>query len=154
MKLHKLDNYYKQALAVAELSPDEETKVGALLINIKTGAVLGSGYNGFVRKANDGALPKKRPEKYPYMVHAEANAIYNSARHGIRTEDCFVFCTLSPCIGCCRALYQSGIDHVVFKDKYRDFDKQKDMLDLALDVHDLGGYYMMTISPRILNENS
>lgn len=149
MKLHKLNNYYKQALAVADLSPDEETKVGALIINENTGAVLGSGYNGFVRKANDCQLPKTRPDKYPYMVHAEVNAIYNSARHGIRTEGCFVFCTLSPCINCCRALYQSGIVTVVFKDKYRDFNTQSDMLDLKLNLQTIGDYYLMTISPRM-----
>lgn len=149
MKLHKLDNYYKQALAVAELSPDQETKVGALIINESTGAVLGSGYNGFVRKANDAKLPKIRPDKYPYMVHAEANAIYNSARHGIQTEGCFVFCTLSPCINCCRALYQSGIVTVFFKDKYKDFSTQNHMLDLKLNLQTIGDYHLMTISPRM-----
>lgn len=41
MKLKKLNSYYKQALAVAELSPDEQTQVGALLINSNTGAVWG-----------------------------------------------------------------------------------------------------------------
>lgn len=148
MTLKKLDNYYKQALAVADLSPDEETKVGALIINSNTGAVIGSGFNGFVRKAQDEKLPKTRPDKYPYMVHAETNLIYNCARHGISTDGCFVFCTLSPCINCCRALYQSGISLVFFKDKYRDFDTQLKMLDLKLDITMVHDYYMMNIVPR------
>lgn len=148
MKLNKIHNYYKQALAVAEMSPDQETKVGALLINAKTGAVLGSGFNGFVRKANDNVLPKTRPDKYPYMVHAETNMIYNCARHGISTDECFVFSTLSPCINCCRALYQSGISTVIFKDKYRDFDTQSNMLDLDLHLEVVDIFFKMTIKPR------
>ena len=148
MNIKKLDNYYKQALAVAEQSPDLETQVGAILINSKTGAVISSGFNGFVRKAQDDKLPRTRPDKYPYMVHAETNLIYNCARHAISTDGCFVFCTLSPCINCCRALYQSGITTVIFKDKYRDFETQSNMLDLKLDVQFGNGYYMMEISPR------
>ncbi len=148
MKLKKVENYYKQALAVAENSPDAETQVGALLINNKTGAVLGSGFNGFVRKANDVALPKTRPDKYPYMVHAETNMIYNCARHGISTDECFVFSTLSPCVNCCRALYQSGITTVIFKDKYRDFDTQAKMLDLTWTLTDLGGFTVMELKAR------
>lgn len=148
MNLRKLDNYYKQALVIAEQSPDEQTKVGALLVNSKTGAVLGSGFNGFVRGACDSKLPKTRPDKYPYMVHAETNMLFNCIRHGITTDNCFVFCTMSPCINCCRALYQSGIDTVVFKDTYRDFYSQNDMLDLKLDISIISGYNIMKISPR------
>jgi dCMP deaminase len=148
MKLKKVENYYKQALAVAEMSPDAETQVGALLINSKTGAVLGSGFNGFIRGANDLNLPKTRPDKYPYMVHAETNMIYNCARHGISTDECFVFCTLSPCVNCCRALYQSGIRTVIFKDKYRDFDTQAKMQDLTWTLTDLGGFTIMELKPR------
>jgi len=148
MKLKKVENYYKQALAVAENSPDAETQVGAILINSKTGAVLGSGFNGFVRKANDANLPKTRPDKYPYMVHAETNMIYNCARHGISTDECFVFSTLSPCVNCCRALYQSGITTVIFKDKYRDFDTQAKMLDLTWTLTPLGEFTVMELKPR------
>lgn len=148
MKLKKVENYYKQALAVAENSPDAETQVGALLINNKTGAVLGSGFNGFVRKANDAVLPKTRPDKYPYMVHAETNMIYNCARHGISTDECFVFSTLSPCVNCCRALYQSGITMVIFRDKYRDFDTQAKMLDLTWTLTALGEFTVMDLKAR------
>lgn len=148
MNLKKLDNYYKQALAVSELSPDEQKKVGALLINVSTGAILGSGYNGFLRGADDSSLPKVRPDKYIYMIHAEANLIYNSARHGVVTEGSFVFCTLSPCMNCCRTLYQSGIRTVVFKDKYREFDKQLDALDLELRLTYVGEYTAINMYTR------
>lgn len=147
-KIDKIRNYEKQARAIAEMSPDAETQVGALLINSKTGAVLSSGFNGFVRKAPDAKLPKTRPDKYPYMVHAETNLIYNCARHGVSTDECFVFSTLSPCINCCRAIYQCGITTVIFRDKYRDFDKQAEMLDLTWTIGYLEEYAVMELKPR------
>ena len=146
----KLDNYYKQALAVSELSPDEETKVGSLLIHGKTGAVIGSGYNGFVRGALDEKLPKTRPDKYEYVIHSETNLIYNCTRHGISTDECFIFCTLSPCINCLRALYQCGITVVFFKTPYRDFDKNRQMRDLHILVSEVDDYYVIKLEPRYL----
>lgn len=148
MNLKKIENYHKQALVVAEMSPDAETKVGSLLINSDTGAVLGSGFNGFIRKAPDNTLPKTRPDKYVYIIHAETNLIYNCARHGISTSGCFIYCTLSPCINCCRAIFQSGITKVVFKDKYRDFDKQAEMLDLKYTLTSIGEFTIMELEPR------
>lgn len=145
----KLNNYYKQALAVAELSPDAQTQVGALLISNKTGAVLSSGYNGFIRGAPDDKLPTTRPDKYPYMVHAETNLIYNCARHGVSTDECFVFCTLSPCINCMRALYQCGIRTVYIKDIYRDFDKNFEMQDIKINMSEAGGgFTVLELEPR------
>lgn len=151
MKLKKLENYYKQALAVSEISPDEQTKVGALLIHGKTGAVLSSGFNGFIRGACDDKLPKTRPDKYPYMVHAEANLVTNCARHGISTDECFVFCTLSPCVNCMRLLYQAGISQVYYKDTYHDFEKNMNMLDLQVNLRQTeGGFTHITLTPRFI----
>lgn len=144
----KLKNYYKQALAVAELSKDAQTQVGALLINGKTGAVLGSGYNGFIRGADDSKLPNIRPDKYPYMVHAEVNLLCNCARHGISTDDCFVFCTLSPCINCMRWMYQAGISTIFIKDVYADFDKNLQMKDIKISQAEVGEFLVLKLEPR------
>ena len=143
----RLDSYYAQAQAVALLSPDEETKVGALLIHNHTGAVLGSGYNGFVRGAPDNQLPKTRPDKYEYIIHAETNLIFNCAKHGISTNDCFVFCTLSPCINCSRALYQAGIKEVYFHTPYRDFQKNVKMKDICIHTNGIFEYHHMYLTP-------
>jgi len=144
----KLNNYNDQARVISNQSPDEQTKVAALLIHGKTGAVLSSGYNGFVRGGPDHILPKTRPEKYDYVIHAETNLLFNCARHGISTDECFVYCTLSPCVNCLRALYQSGISVVYFKDAYRDFDKNIKMLDLHLMIEEIGNFYGVHIKPR------
>jgi len=116
MKQDKLDKLFKIAESVALNSPDAETKVGALLVNGKSLAILSTGYNGFLRNAPDNKLPNKRPEKYEYMLHAEVNLLINCARHGITTSDCILICTLTPCVTCTRLLWQAGITTLYCKD--------------------------------------
>ena len=148
MKLRKLNNYFKQAAVVAENSPDLQTKVGCLLINKRTGAVLAASYNGFIRGGPDDKLPKTRPDKYDYIIHAEQNAIYNCARHGINTSDCFLVVTLSPCINCARAAFQSGIDVIYFHEEYKDFQSQLDMDDLDIKLEKIDIFTKITLSTK------
>ena len=147
MNIRKLNNYFKQATVVAENSPDVQTKVGSLLINKHTGAVIASGFNGFIRKAQDDKLPKTRPEKYDYIIHAEQNTIYNCARHGINTSDCFLVVTLSPCINCMRAAYQAGIDTIYFHEEYHDFKNQLVMKDLKINLTKIDIFTKISLSP-------
>lgn len=120
------------AEVVALRSHDAETKVGSILVSNKTGAVLGTGYNGFARGVDDSALPNTRPDKYKYMIHSETNLLCNLARHGVSTDDSTLYCTMSPCVNCMRTLYQAGITTVICKEKYRDFDSILEMQDLQI----------------------
>ncbi len=129
------------ASTAAKRSHDIETQVGAVLVNNKTGAVLATGYNGFVRGADDKVLPNKRPEKYPYMMHAEQNIIANCARHGISMEDCMVVCTLTPCVSCMRMLWQCGITRVIAGRMYSDWDQITNMKDLSVQVSTVEDFY-------------
>ena len=131
-RLTKLERYMKRAEVAALGSHDTETQVGAVLVNNSNGAVIADGCNGFVRGAPDGALPTTRPDKYPYMVHAETNLVANCARLGISMEDCTIVCTHSPCSNCMRLLFQSGITQVIVKQKYRDFEQLVKMKDINI----------------------
>lgn len=131
--MNKIKWWFEIAQVTSKKSPDAETKVGAILININTGAVIASGFNGFVRGALDGTLPNTRPEKYKYIVHAEQNLICNCARHGISMDNCILVATLSPCIHCMRFLWQCGIKQILCLKLYNDFEDIKNMSDL--DVH-------------------
>lgn len=122
------------ALTVAQRSHDAETKVGALLINNKSGAIIATGYNGFIKGAPDSQLPNTRPEKYEYILHAEMNLLTNCARHGISMDDCFLVCTLSPCKLCMRLMVNSGVNLVYCKDLYRDFQDILGMKDVGVSV--------------------
>jgi dCMP deaminase len=144
----RLKYYHGRALAVSSASPDTSTKVGALLIHGESGAVICEGYNGFIRGAVDDKLPMTRPEKYDYIIHAEMNLICNAVRHGVSTDKCVLFCTISPCIKCMRALYQAGISEVYVKGFYSDFEKCSNMLDLSLSVTTLGEFSRIEMKPK------
>jgi dCMP deaminase len=120
------------AICIAQRSHDSETKVGAVLINNDSGAIIATGYNGFVRGADDSVLPTTRPDKYEYILHAEQNLIANSARHGISMDNCTLVCTLSPCKHCMRMLFNCGITKVIAKDLYKDFDEILKMRDIKV----------------------
>lgn len=134
MRPTKITNYMDMAAIVAQRSHDAETKVGAVLVNNKSGAILATGFNGFVRGAPDTALPNTRPLKYEFILHAEENLIANCARHGISMEDCSLVCTLSPCKHCMRLMINCGITKVIVKDLYRDFQDILNMPDVKTSI--------------------
>lgn len=130
MRPSKVANYMEIAGVVAKRSHDAETKVGAVLVNNGSGAIIATGFNGFVRGAKDVMLPNIRPLKYEFILHAEENLIANCARHGISMEGCSLICTLSPCKHCMRLMINCGITTVVAKELYKDFQEILDMPDV------------------------
>jgi dCMP deaminase len=148
MNIAKLKKYMKVAESFAAFSPDAETKVGSILISKRTGSVISQGYNGFVRGAQDDKLPTTRPEKHDYVVHAEQNMIYNAAYNHVGTSNCIVVCTLSPCKSCLRAMWQSGIDEIYFKDTYKDFKESVNMGDLIVVLTNLGEYSKISLRSK------
>ena len=72
-----------QAALIAQKSKDPSTKVGCVIVG-DDNAILSMGFNGFPRGVDEHNSARwKRPEKYNWVEHAERNAIYNAARHGI-----------------------------------------------------------------------
>jgi dCMP deaminase len=132
------DEYFMGiALLSAKRSKDPNTQVGACIVN-QFNKIVGIGYNGFPIGCPDDFLPWEREgsnvneTKYPYVVHAEANAILNSTKdlHGGR-----IFVALFPCNECTKLIIQSGIKEIIYmSDKYASTDPvkaSKKMLDLA-----------------------
>jgi dCMP deaminase len=114
-KIDRWDNkFLLEATFWSRFSHDQQTKCGCVLVKDKT--ALSTGYNGFIRNVDDESLPKKRPNKYPFMIHAEANAIYNCTRLGRSTLGATAYITAIPCANCLQALYQCGIKEIVFTD--------------------------------------
>lgn len=134
MRPSKIQNYMDIADVVSKRSHDSETKVGAVLVNNKSGAIIATGFNGFVRGANDAQLPNNRPLKYEFILHAEQNLIANCARHGISMEDCALICTMSPCKLCMRLMINCGITKVVTRELYKDFQDILDMPDVKTGI--------------------
>jgi dCMP deaminase len=101
-----------QAYLVSTRSLDAQTQCGCVLVKDK--AVIGTGYNSFIRNIKDNVLPNLRPDKYPFMIHSEHNAVLNCARHGISCEGAFAYVTGPPCCSCLQYMYQAGIKAVYF----------------------------------------
>ncbi|MFH1174398.1 MAG: dCMP deaminase family protein [archaeon] len=118
------DDYFMGiAMLSAMRSKDPHTQVGACIISPEK-KIVGIGYNGFPRGCSDDELPWAREgkstldTKYPYIVHAEQNAILNAITN---LKDCTMYVALFPCNECCKLIIQSGIREVVFlEDKYAD----------------------------------
>lgn len=119
------DEYFMGiALLSAQRSKDSNTQVGACIVSTDN-KILSVGYNGMPTGCSDDELPWEREgemleTKYPYVCHAELNAILNSNKD-LRGSRLYV--TLFPCNECAKAIIQSGIREVVYlSDKYADSD--------------------------------
>lgn len=127
-KEERYNTYFMDvAKRTAENSYAVRSKVGAILV--KDNRIIATGWNGtpagfdncceekYVKgpSINDIGLRTK-----PEVIHAEANAIYFCAKHGISTEGASLYITLSPCATCALALIQAGIIAVYYHEKYRD----------------------------------
>lgn len=112
----KLKKYMRVAEAVASLSKDESTKVGAVLIG-PDGEGGPWGYNGAPRGSSidDRQSEISRETKRAFFEHAERNAIFSAARSGTKTDGMSLVVTHFPCAECARAIIQAGIRQVVCK---------------------------------------
>jgi dCMP deaminase len=101
------------AQALASLSKDPSTKVGAMAFDAK-GNVLSVGFNGFPRGVEDTKERyENRAEKLRLVSHAEANVIAQAARVGAKLEGASLLVTaLYPCSTCAKLIIQSGIKKV------------------------------------------
>jgi len=119
--------YMEIAKIVADSSKDINTKVGAVIVS-KDGRILSCGYNGAPRKFNDNLVPLAREgnwkdTKYPYICHAELNAILNYRGSLTDFDKAIIYCTLFPCNECAKALSQVGIKKIYYlEDKHHDDD--------------------------------
>lgn len=123
------DEYFMGvAMLSAMRSKDPNTQVGACIVN-REHRIVGVGYNGFPSGCSDDDLPWDREgdwieTKYPYVCHAELNAILNSIGGDLR--GCTLYVALFPCNECAKAIIQAGIRKIVYlSDKYADTDGTK-----------------------------
>ncbi len=115
------DDYFMGVAYLSSLrSKDDSSQVGACIVNPKN-RIVGIGYNGLPIGCSDDAFPWEREgkfldTKYPYVVHAEPNAILNAT---VPLQDSRIYVTLFPCNECAKLIIQSGIREIVYlSDKY------------------------------------
>jgi dCMP deaminase len=125
------DEYFMGVAALsARRSKDPHTQVGACIVGSDQ-RILSIGYNGTPRGMSDATFPWEREgtalsTKYPYVIHAERNAVLNF--RGLMREfvGSTVYVTHYPCNECAKELAQVGVGTVVFAlNPYPDSDETR-----------------------------
>lgn len=115
------DEYFMDiARQVASRATCDRKHVGALLVRDRT--ILSTGYNGSIR-----GLP--HCDEVGHMmenghcvatVHAEANAIIQAAKNGVRIDAATMYTSASPCWSCFKLIANAGCIRIVYGEFYRD----------------------------------
>ncbi len=120
------DEYFMGiALMSSMRSKDPGTQVGCCIVNQEK-RIMSVGYNGMPAGCNDDEYPWERSgetleTKYPYVCHAELNAILNNRSGSL--DGCTAYVSLFPCNECAKAIIQSGIKKIIYlEDKYAEAD--------------------------------
>jgi len=123
------DEYFMAvALLSGQRSKDPSTQVGACVADADN-KIVGVGYNGFPWGCSDDELPWSREgdyldTKYPYVCHAELNAVLNATSRNL--SGCRIYVALFPCNECTKVIIQSGIREIIYlSDKYKHTDVVK-----------------------------
>jgi dCMP deaminase len=114
-QLEKDRRYLRMAAIWAENSYCKRRQVGALIV--KNERIISDGYNGtpagFANLCED-----ENNVTFPYVLHAEANAITKVAASFNSSQDATIYVTAAPCIECAKLIIQSGIRRVVYSTPY------------------------------------
>ncbi len=138
-KQAQFDKRYMQMAQIwAQNSYCNRRKVGALIV--RDNMIISDGYNGtpsgFPNQCED-----ENNKSFPYVLHAEANAITKIARSNNSSQDATLYVTSSPCIECAKLIIQSGIKRVVYGEPYRlsdgiDLLKHADIIVDYIEIND------------------
>uniref|UniRef100_A0A8C6PXA0 Deoxycytidylate deaminase n=1 Tax=Nothobranchius furzeri TaxID=105023 RepID=A0A8C6PXA0_NOTFU len=116
------DYFMAVAFLSAQRSKDPSSQVGACIVN-QENKIVGIGYNGMPNGCDDDQLPWSRSAddrldtKYPYVCHAELNAIMN--KNSADVKGCTMYVALFPCNECAKLIIQAGLKEVIYIcDKY------------------------------------
>ena len=122
------DEYFMGLAFLSSMrSKAPSTQVGACIVD-EDRKIIGIGYNGFPMGSSDDNMPWNKEgdfleTKYPYVVHAELNAILNSIKS---LKNSIIYVTHFPCNECAKAIVQAGIRKVVFySDKHKNLDSTR-----------------------------
>lgn len=107
--------YLRMAKIWSENSYCKRRQVGALLV--KNQMIISDGYNG-TPSGFPNVCEDSENRTFPYVLHAEANAITKVAKSNNSSEGSTLYVTDSPCIECAKLIIQAGIKRVVYSKLY------------------------------------
>lgn len=109
------ERYLRMSMIWSENSYCRRRKVGALIV--RDNMIISDGYNG--TPSGFPNICEENNVTFPYVLHAEANAITKVARSSNSSDGATLYVTASPCMECSKLIIQAGIRRVVFSDLYR-----------------------------------
>ncbi len=115
------DQYFMDiAKQVATRATCDRKHVGAVVVRDRT--ILSTGYNGSIRGMPhcDEVGHLMENGHCVATVHAEANAILQAAKNGVRIDGATLYTTASPCWPCFKLIANSGCVRIVYGEFYRD----------------------------------
>ncbi|MFY2559529.1 deoxycytidylate deaminase [Corallococcus terminator] len=115
------DQYFMDiAKQVATRATCDRKHVGAVIVRGRT--ILSTGYNGSIRGLAhcDDVGHMMENGHCVATVHAEANAIIQSATNGVAIDGATIYTTASPCWPCFKLIANAGLVRIVFGEFYRD----------------------------------
>ena len=108
------------AVEVSKRSTCDRKNVGAVIVKNKM--ILSTGYNGSIR-----GLPHCDEIGHEMVnghcvrtTHAEANAIVQAAKNGVKIKGSEIYVTASPCYDCFKLIVNAGILKIFYLEFYRD----------------------------------
>lgn len=120
------ETFMLSAVVTSARSKDPSSQVGACIVG-DDNRILSLGYNGSPNSWDDNEFPWQRENenynytKYPYVIHAEMNALLNYKGDNKDLVGSTVYVTLFPCSNCAKFLAQAGVKKVIYlSDKYKD----------------------------------
>lgn len=132
------DQYFMEICSVvAQRSTCTRAAVGAVIVKDRT--ILATGYNGspagLPHCTEVGCLvytstnPDGRTEENCFRtIHAEINAIAQSAKSGVSILGSDIYITHSPCIHCLKVLINTGIRRICFRKPYK-LEQTRDLVE-------------------------
>ncbi len=125
------------AREVASRSTCDRKNIGAVIVRDKS--ILSTGYNGSLRGLPhcDKVGHEMENSHCVRTIHAEANAIVQAARNGIRIEDAEIYITASPCYNCFKMIANAGINKIYFGEFYRDERIKQHAAELGIELINL-----------------
>ena len=105
---------------VATRATCDRKHVGSVVVRDRT--ILSTGYNGSIRGMPhcDEVGHMMENGHCVATVHAEANAILQAAKNGVRIDGATLYTTASPCWPCFKLIANSGCVRIVYGEFYRD----------------------------------
>ena len=108
-----------------------------MIVRDKT--ILSTGYNGSIRGMPhcDDVGHLMENDHCVATVHAEANAIIQAAKNGVRIDGAEIYTTASPCWNCFKLIANAGLRIVYYGEFYRDERSIQVARELGIELIDL-----------------